>query len=72
MTLLKTLRLILSPCAPVDRVNFIQLELDPEVMRFLNNGAVDHDRIDSTTAPFLMPRGTEPGPVRRTEHASSF
>lgn len=46
MTLLKTLRLILSPCAPVDRVNFIQLELDPEVMRFLNNGAVDHDRID--------------------------
>ena len=32
MTLLKTLRLILSPCTPVDRVNFIQLELDPEVM----------------------------------------
>ena len=60
MTLLKTLRLILSPCTPVDRVNFIQLELDPEVMRFLNNGAVNHDRIDSTTAPFLMPRGTEP------------
>jgi RimJ/RimL family protein N-acetyltransferase len=60
MTVLKTVRLTLSPCTPVDRVDFIQLELDPEVMRFLNNGAVDHDRIDPANAPFLMPRGTEP------------
>jgi len=60
MTLLKTVRLALSPCTPADRDDFIQLELDPEVMRLLNNGAVDHDGIDTANAPFLIPRGTEP------------
>ena len=35
------------------------LELDPDVMRFLNGGrAVDHAR-DEPNAPFLTPRGTE-------------
>lgn len=60
MPLLKTERLTLGPCTLEDRDDFIQLELDREVMQFLNNGAVDHDRIDPAHAPFLMPRGGEP------------
>ncbi len=60
MTVLQTLRLTLSPCCPSDSSDFIALELDPEVMRFLNGGhAVDHKQIDPN-ATFLMPRGTEP------------
>lgn len=60
MTVLQTLRLTLKPCAPADRDDFITLELDPDVMRFLNGGAVDHALTDPESAPFLMPRGTEP------------
>ena len=60
MAILQTMRLTLSPCRPSDSADFIELELDPEVMRFLNGGhAVDHEQIDPN-APFLMPRGTEP------------
>jgi RimJ/RimL family protein N-acetyltransferase len=60
MAVLQTIRLTLSPCCPSDRADFIALELDPEVMRFLNGGhAVDPQRIDPN-ATFLMPRGTEP------------
>jgi RimJ/RimL family protein N-acetyltransferase len=60
MAVLQTTNLTLSPCCPDDRADFVELERDPEVMRFLNGGhAVDHDRIDHD-APFLMPRGTEP------------
>jgi RimJ/RimL family protein N-acetyltransferase len=59
MAVLQTPRLTLSPCRPSDCADFIALELDPEVMRFLNGGhAVDHARI-GPDAPFLMPRGTE-------------
>jgi RimJ/RimL family protein N-acetyltransferase len=58
---LQTARLTLSPCCPDDRADFIDLELDPEVMRFLNGGhAVDHETCDPETTGFLMPRGTEP------------
>jgi RimJ/RimL family protein N-acetyltransferase len=60
MSVLQTTRLTLSPCCPGDRGHFIDLELDPDVMRYLNGGhAVDHDHIDPN-ATFLMPRGTEP------------
>jgi RimJ/RimL family protein N-acetyltransferase len=60
MAILQTTRLTLSPCCPSDRADFIELELDPEVMRFLNGGhAVDPERVDPNP-PFLMPRGTEP------------
>jgi RimJ/RimL family protein N-acetyltransferase len=60
MSVLQTRRLTLSPCTPNDRADFIELELDPEVMRYLNGGhAVDHAHLDAD-APFLMPRGTEP------------
>jgi len=60
MAVLQTTRLTLSPCAPSDRSDFIALERDPEVMRFLNGGRpVDVEHIDPN-ATFLMPRGTEP------------
>lgn len=60
MTVLKTTKLTLSPCRTSDRADFIGLELDPEVMRFLNGGAVDHEKTDPNAVTFLMPRGTEP------------
>jgi RimJ/RimL family protein N-acetyltransferase len=57
---LQTARLMISPCCPADRADFMALERDPEVMRFLNGGyAVDH-RQDAVETTFLMPRGTEP------------
>jgi RimJ/RimL family protein N-acetyltransferase len=60
VTVLQTTHLTLSPCRPSDRADFIDLELDPEVMRFLNGGhAVDPER-GEPNATFLRPRGTEP------------
>jgi len=59
MTILQTKHLTLARCSPEDAADFIDLERDPEVMRFLNGGAVDHEKIDRD-ATFLMPRGTEP------------
>ena len=50
----------MRPCSPADRADFIGLELDPEVMRFLNGGAVDHEATIPTATTFLMPRGEEP------------
>lgn len=58
--LITTERLTLRRCQPSDAPDFIALELNPLVMRFLNGGAVDHRVTDPDTAPFLMPRGTEP------------
>lgn len=60
MTALQTMRLTLRPCQPSDRTDFIGLERDPEVMRFLNGGhAVDRENA-GPNATFLMPEGTEP------------
>lgn len=60
MTALQTARLTLTPCTPEDRADFIALERDPEVMRFLNGGyAVDREEA-GPNATFLMPDGTEP------------
>jgi len=60
VAVLQTARLSLSPCSPSDRADFISLELDPEVMRYLNGGrAVDVEHVDPD-ASFLMPRGAEP------------
>ncbi len=60
MAVLQTTRLTLSPCTPNDCADFIDLERDPEVMRFLNGGhAVDRETI-GPDATFLTPRGTEP------------
>lgn len=60
MTRLHTRRLTLSPCQPQDRADFIALERDPEVMRFLTGGRVlDPERVDPD-ADYLMPRGSEP------------
>jgi RimJ/RimL family protein N-acetyltransferase len=59
LIVLQTNRMTLSPCCPGDSVDFIGLELDPEVMRFLNGGfAVNHE-LSHKEATFLMPRGTE-------------
>jgi len=60
MTVLHTTNLTLRPCCPSDRADFIELELDPEVMHFLNGGVVDHKNTDPSDVTFLMPRGTEP------------
>jgi RimJ/RimL family protein N-acetyltransferase len=60
MAILQTMNLTISPCCPSDRDDFIDLELDPEVMHFLNGGAVDHENTDPNDVAFLMPRGTEP------------
>lgn len=60
VVVLQTARLMLSPCCPSDCADFIDLERDPEVMRFLNGGyAVDRAKSDPE-GPFLMPTGTEP------------
>ena len=60
MAVLQTMRLTLSSCCPADRADFMDLEHDPEVMRFLNGGhPIDQEQSDPD-APFLMPRGTEP------------
>ncbi|WP_145925878.1 GNAT family N-acetyltransferase [Shinella sp. HZN7] len=60
MATLQTMRLTLRPCRPGDRADFIGLERDPQVMRFLNGGyAVDRETA-GPNATFLMPTGTEP------------
>lgn len=60
MTVLQTSRLTLTPCTPDDCADFIALERDPDVMRFLNGGhPVDRAQADPD-ATFLMPDGTEP------------
>jgi RimJ/RimL family protein N-acetyltransferase len=60
VAVLQTMTLTLSPCTLRDRADFMDLERDPEVMRFLNGGhAVDQAHSDPD-ATFLMPRGTEP------------
>lgn len=60
MAILQTPNLTLRPCRPDDRADFVALERDAEVMRYLNGGAVDHATIDPGAAGFLMPRGSEP------------
>ncbi|MDO9417256.1 GNAT family N-acetyltransferase [Pararhizobium sp.] len=59
MAILQTLRLTLRPCCPDDRADFIRLERDPEVMRFLNGGFAVNREKSGPDAGFLMPRGTE-------------
>lgn len=60
MTVLQTTSLTLAPCCPSDSADFINLELDPAVMHFLNGGAVNHEATNPKDVTFLMPRGTEP------------
>lgn len=68
MTVLQTKQLTLTPCTPDDRADFIALESDPAVMRFLNGGHAVGKEESDPDATFLMPRGTEPHvwTVRRT------
>lgn len=59
MRYLQTANLRLRPCVPADCADFIDLELDPEVMRYLNGGPVDHETTDPEKVTFRMPRGIE-------------
>jgi RimJ/RimL family protein N-acetyltransferase len=71
VAVLQTMKLTLSPCTLRDCPDFMDLERDPEVMRFLNGGhAIDQEQSDPD-ATFLMPRGTEPyvWTARRTTNA---
>jgi RimJ/RimL family protein N-acetyltransferase len=60
VAVLQTMRLTLSPCCPGDCADFMDLERDPEVMRFLNGGQPIDNAQSYPDATFLMPRGTEP------------
>ena len=60
MAVLQTIHMTLSPCHPDDRADFVDLERDPEVMRFLNGGRALDDEPADPDSTFLMPRGTEP------------
>lgn len=59
MAVLHTARLTLRPCHPGDRTDFMDLERDPEVMRYLNGGHAVENEAGDPNSPFLMPRGTE-------------
>lgn len=59
MAVLQTKYLTLAPCRPADRGDFIDLERDPEVMRYLNGGKLVDPEQPDPDAAFLMPRGTE-------------
>ncbi|MEQ1522296.1 MAG: GNAT family N-acetyltransferase [Aestuariivirga sp.] len=60
LAVLQTKNLTLSPCCPGDRADFMDLERDPDVMRFLNGGYPIDQQQSDPDATFLMPRGTEP------------
>ena len=72
MTVLQTMRLTLSPCCPGDCADFMELERDLEVMRFLNGGHAIDQKQGDPDSPFLMPRGTEPyvWTARRTANSA--
>jgi RimJ/RimL family protein N-acetyltransferase len=73
VTKLKTNTMILSPCTPQDAADFIALERDPEVMRFLNGGHAGTQDQSDPNATFLMPRGTEPYVwTARLKNSSAF
>lgn len=59
MVILQTKSMMLRPCRPDDCADFIGLERDPEVMRFLNGGYAVDPETDDPQATFLRPRGTE-------------
>ena len=70
---LYTRRVVVAPSVPEDRDDFIALERDADVMRYLNGGAVDHSVTDPLEAPFLMPRGGEPDVWSiRLRHSGAF
>lgn len=59
VAVLRTKTLTLSPCCPADCADFMALEREPEVMRFLNDGYAVNQQLSDANSPFLMPRGTE-------------
>lgn len=73
MSTLVTQRLLLVLSQPSDCRDFIELERDAEVMRFLHGAAVDHETVRPQDVAFLMPRGTEPYVwTARRRHDAAF
>ena len=62
MAVLQTLKLTLSPCRPGDCADFMELERDPEVMRFLNGGQAHRSCNRATPTPRFSCPG-EPNPT---------
>lgn len=60
MHFLQTSNLTINPCNPEDCGDFIALESDPEVMRFLSGGKAVANVPSNPEEMFLRPRGTEP------------
>jgi len=60
LAVLQTPNLTLRPCSAEDRDDFIALEEDREVMRFLTGGHAAHGGQSGDGETFLRPRGTEP------------
>jgi RimJ/RimL family protein N-acetyltransferase len=55
----QTLNLTIRACKPDDAIEFIALELDPHVMRFLTGGHCDDQTPRELEGTFLQPRGEE-------------
>lgn len=60
MAILRTTNLTIRLCELGDKADFIALENDREVMRFLTGGKVGIDVRSELADTFLRPRGTEP------------
>lgn len=60
MMQLTTDRLVIRPCMPEDASDFIALERDPAVMRYLTGGRRVGEDLCGLDGTFLQPRGTEP------------
>ena len=58
-TVLETRRLTLSQSSPADVADFVALEQDPEVMRYLNGGILVERERSNGNELFLLPTGTE-------------
>ena len=72
MPIINTPRLALIPCTPQDCADFVALEQDPDVMRYLNDGVpVDRTTADPN-ADFLMPDGTEAHVWTARRHDGNF
>jgi RimJ/RimL family protein N-acetyltransferase len=59
MTILTTANLVLSPCTPEDRSDFVALEQDPQVMLFLTGGKPIDRATHDPASDILLPEGSE-------------
>ena len=59
MSVIETARMILTPATTADGADFIALEHDPEVMRYLNGGKPVDRSLTDPNIGFFMPTGAE-------------